>query len=556
MKHEINYTEQMSSFSPDISEHDPDFGPTLRGLRAGMKVFRERYCLVRMLGRGGMGVVWLAHDSRLDREVALKFLPESVQGDSVAVDELKRETKRCLELTHPNIVRIFDFEQEENAAAIAMEYVEGRNLSELRLEKPNRVFESDEVLPWIQSSIQALHHAHTQCKVVHRDLKPSNLMLDRNGELKVADFGIASRIGDSFSRLSRRPAESVAGTLVYMSPQQLMGLPPSVADDIYSLGATIYELLTGRPPFHSGSLERQIESIVPPTMAQRRSEFEVTNTRPIPEEWETMVAACLDKDANRRPQMARDIVGLLGYYFSGEMGTPLQPGLKGMSRRTLATVVLTVVLLVGFMGTLYNHRVVIPRQLELQQQAELNQAGQVLAEAKAEQLKREKELVERQVEQKRLEAEESRVKQATLQKELAEQNLKQSTIQADYETLQQRMREMQAVPAPVLVPSSLGEANPVYQTPPSESHGPWVFPDSSRRLLTSDELRGLSADQLWKARNEIYARRGYVFQTDRGRFFTRSLGEYYRGTTSSMDTVENSFNSIETANIEKIKSYE
>jgi hypothetical protein len=497
----------MSSASPPPSENDLDFGPTLRGLRAGQSLFGQRYQLKRQLGRGGMGVVWLAQDGRLEREVALKFVPETVRGDAVAIDELKRETRRCLELTHPNIVRIYDFEQEDEWAAIAMEFVNGKTLSELRLEKSTRVFEVDEVLPWLQAAAMALHHAHAQAQIVHRDLKPSNLMLTQDGYLKVADFGIASRIGDSMSRLSRKVTSSVAGTLVYMSPQQMMGLPPSVADDIYSLGATVYELLTGKPPFHTGSIERQIESVMPPAMAERRKELQVNGGATIPEEWEKMVAACLDKDASRRPQSVRDVLGMLGCFFSGELGAPLPPGARGIKRKTVAMIVLTVVLSAAMAWAIYNERVVIPRQQELQRQAELTLEAQQAAEKRADQLKAEKAEEVRQAEAKRLEAERQKLlaeqqakeREARLKQEIAQQNMAQNTVQADYESLKQKMQQMEAQrPAapPAVTETPLPQA--------IESRRFWVIACQAEESRADAEShakkwrsRGLPAEVIW-----------------------------------------------------------
>eukprot|EP01035_Chromulina_nebulosa_P061776 gene61776-84489_t len=219
-----------------------------------------------MLGRGGMGVVWRAHDETLHEDVALKFLPDAVRWDPAAYDDLKAETRRARQLTHPNIVRIHDFVEDASGAAISMELVEGRTLTALRLEKPNKIFEVAEIAPWLPQLAAALDYAHTQARVVHRDLKPSNLMLTEAGGLKVADFGVARSLADSVTRVSMMSA----GTLVYMSPQQAMGDPPSPADDVYALGATLYELLTGKPPFHTGDVRVQLFQRKPEAMAARR----------------------------------------------------------------------------------------------------------------------------------------------------------------------------------------------------------------------------------------------------------------------------------------------
>jgi serine/threonine protein kinase len=252
-----------------------------------------------------MGVVWLARDDELERDVALKFLPDLVVHDLGVLDELKRETRRSLQLTHHNIVRIHDFVQDAESACISMEYVDGPTLSALRVEQPNRVFEVDELLPWVEQICEALQYAHEHARIVHRDIKPANLMLNSRGELKVADFGIARSLSDSVSMLTM--ARGTSGTLAYMSPQQLDGERPSNLDDIYSLGATVYELLTSKPPFHSGGIERLIREKTPSSLAAKREELGVSSNNTIPAQWEQTIAACLAKDAAERPQTALDV---------------------------------------------------------------------------------------------------------------------------------------------------------------------------------------------------------------------------------------------------------
>jgi serine/threonine protein kinase len=281
-----------------------DLGQTIRGLTAGQKVFR-RFTLVRILGRGGMGVVWLARDDELERDVALKFLPHLVVHDFAVLDELKRETRRSLQLTHHNIVRIHDFVQDADSACISMEYIDGPTLSALRVEQANRVFEADELLPWIDQICEALQYAHEHARIVHRDIKPANLMLNSRGELKVADFGIARSLSDSVTMLTM--AKGTSGTLAYMSPQQLDGERASNLDDIYSLGATLYELLASKPPFHSGLIERMIREKTPTSLAAKREELSVCSNQRIPEQWEQTIAACLAKDQAQRPQSALEV---------------------------------------------------------------------------------------------------------------------------------------------------------------------------------------------------------------------------------------------------------
>jgi serine/threonine protein kinase/Tfp pilus assembly protein PilF len=278
-------------------------GATSREFASGQKVF-GRYTLVKILGRGGMGIVWLARDEELERDVALKFIPDLMIQDRAVFDQLKRETKRCLELTHPHIVRIHDFVHDERSGCISMEYIDGETLSNLRAEKEQKVFEPDEIATWTSQLCDALDYAHNHAKVIHRDLKPANLMVNQRGDLKVSDFGIARSLGDSVSRLTMEQGPS--GTLVYMSPQQLDGERSTHLDDIYSLGASIYELLTSKPPFYSGNIDRQICERVAPSMTERRKELDIEPAL-VPQLWEDAVAACLAKDPSRRPQSAAEV---------------------------------------------------------------------------------------------------------------------------------------------------------------------------------------------------------------------------------------------------------
>ena len=299
-------------------DEDINPGAAMKGFIAGKKLW-DRYTLNRVLGRGGYGVVWLARDEVLEQDVAIKFLEESLVSDPDAIAALKREVRRSLNLTHPNIVRIYDFIQRDNLAAISMEYVDGDPLSTLKADQPWGCFQLEQIASWVQDLCQALEYSHARAHLVHRDLKPSNLIINRIGQLKVTDFGIASSRAESMSRIEK----AFSGDVVFTSPQQLIGERPSVTDDIYSLGATIYDLLTGEPPFFSGNLYQQIIHAIPPPMGERcRQSGNLKDA--IPAAWEETVASCLEKDPSRRPQSAAEVAARL---FLSEPYVPMpHPG--------------------------------------------------------------------------------------------------------------------------------------------------------------------------------------------------------------------------------------
>jgi parallel beta-helix repeat protein len=285
----------------------------------------RRYRVQRELGRGGMGIVLLAHDTALDIQVAIKMMPDVVIKDSESVADLRKEVLRGMALAHPGIVRTHNFETDEGGAGIIMEYVDGDNLSDAKLRQPSKCFDPEQILPWIEQLCSALDYAHREARIVHRDLKPRNLMLTRSGRLKIADFGTAAIISDSVSRNSM--AGNVSGTLSYMSPQQAEGRRPTHFDDIHAVGATIYELLTGKPPFFRGSpllIQTQVITTVPPSIQERREELEVSGHVAVSNAWEETIAACLAKDPSERPQSAMEIYSRLKAAPSAARAFPVE----------------------------------------------------------------------------------------------------------------------------------------------------------------------------------------------------------------------------------------
>ncbi len=296
-------------------ENTPPFSVGTGGFVPGGTMGQGRYVLERELGQGGMGVVWLALDTELNERVALKFIPPAIRRDANALDELRRETQKSRKLTHPNIVRIHDFCRFEGEVPfICMEFVEGTTLSSMKVEQPNRVFDWDYLKPLVTQLCMALDYAHSE-GVVHRDLKPANMMVDARGRLKLADFGLAATITDSMSRVSMDMGAS--GTPCYMSPQQMDGKPPKASDDIYALGATLYELLTSKPPFHSGDVLHQVRNITPDPVGRRLADFEIVN--PVPSDVAAMILACLAKDPARRPASAAAVGQWVGINITSRM---------------------------------------------------------------------------------------------------------------------------------------------------------------------------------------------------------------------------------------------
>jgi tetratricopeptide (TPR) repeat protein len=200
--------------------------------------FPPRYEVLEELSRGGMGIVYRAWDPTLGRNVALKVLKPEEGATAEAHERFQREAQLAGNLNHPHIVPIFEASTWNGQDYIAMPLLEGKNLAQTNVDRRT-------ALTYIRDAARALHFAHEK-GIVHRDIKPSNLMLDESGRVYVADFGIARQ---SLATASMTTPGTVVGTPAYMSPEQAMGLPVDARTDVYSLGATLYELLTGKPPF-------------------------------------------------------------------------------------------------------------------------------------------------------------------------------------------------------------------------------------------------------------------------------------------------------------------
>lgn len=218
-----------------------------------------RFHLVRNLGRGAVGNVWLAADIQLhDEPIACKILHNVFVDDRRAISDLKREVLLTRRLRHPNIVAVHSFWDTGGYRFITMEYVGGNNMATLLSER-DTPYTVPEVLPWIEQLCGALDHAHKQ-SVLHRDVKPANILMATDGEVRLADFGIARTVREAGARMA---GHLTSGTLLFMSPEQLTGEPLDRRSDLYSLAATIYEWLSGAPPFCKGAIAMQIQKKLP-----------------------------------------------------------------------------------------------------------------------------------------------------------------------------------------------------------------------------------------------------------------------------------------------------
>ena len=309
------------------------------------------YRILSRLGAGGMGEVYLAEDTRLDRKVAIKFLPPESTADEGAKRRLIREAKAAAKLDLPNICSIYEVAEAEGQTLIAMQYVEGETLAHRIKHEPMEVREALAVAAQVAD---ALAEAHAR-GIVHRDIKPENIVLTTRGQVKVLDFGLAKMAPDQ--ALMESEAETatlltapgmILGTVPYMSPEQLRGEQLDPRSDIFSFGALLYEMVTGRQAFAAESQASTLSAILtrdPPPLARYASDA--------PDELQRIVRKCLEKDRGRRYQSARELVIDLGHLQTGSgpawTGTErIAPEQHSKLRRyALSTVLLLTLAVVG-----------------------------------------------------------------------------------------------------------------------------------------------------------------------------------------------------------------
>jgi tetratricopeptide (TPR) repeat protein len=244
----------------------------------------DRFMLVRELGQGGMGSVWLADDRQLGERVALKILDAQLASSPDFIALLREESRKASQLVHPNIIRVHEFFATDEGCFISLQYIDGPTLGHRGL----RAF--PDIVECALSLCDALEHAH-RSGIIHRDIKPANVLCDSAGHYYLTDFGIASTVPDNAQVIRIRGG----GSLPSMSPQQLDGEPASVADDIYALGALLYELLSGSPLFHPQPTPQRVREECPSALTLDKT------GREIPAALIQLVMSMLDKSPGRRP---------------------------------------------------------------------------------------------------------------------------------------------------------------------------------------------------------------------------------------------------------------
>jgi uncharacterized protein (TIGR02996 family) len=265
----------------------------------------SHYRIAEKLGSGGMGEVYLAEDSRLGRNVAVKILPPEVAEDAGRRKRFEAEAKAASAINHPNITHIYDIGEADGVHFLAMEYVEGTDLAARLASAP---LEIDDILAIGTQTADALAEAHDR-GIVHRDIKPGNIMVNPRGQVKVLDFGLAklrAHWGDvhddeAVTETMTQPGV-VVGTVRYMSPEQALGKVMDARTDVFSLGVVLYELATGHAPFTG---ETPTETITKITRDQPRPVRSCNAS--IPDELERIIRKCLEKDPDRRYQSTRDL---------------------------------------------------------------------------------------------------------------------------------------------------------------------------------------------------------------------------------------------------------
>src|SRR5437016_1085827 len=259
-------------------------------------ILAQRYEILEILGEGGMGAVYKAMDRELSRPVALKVIRPDLAGNQAILDRFKQELLLAREVTHKNVIRIYDLGEAEGMKFITMEYVEGKDLRTLIHEKTKLA--PEEAVEIMQQVCRALEAAHS-VGIIHRDLKPQNVMRDKSGRILVMDFGLARTLeGDGMTQTG-----ALVGTMDYMSPEQALGKELDQRSDVFALGLIFYELLTGKMPYKADSV---VASLLKRT--QERAAPVSSHDATIPQALSNIVGKSMEPDVKLRYQTAAEIL--------------------------------------------------------------------------------------------------------------------------------------------------------------------------------------------------------------------------------------------------------
>jgi len=308
-----------------------------------------QYRIVSRLGSGGMGEVYLAHDERLERKAAVKILPAGSNSDRDSIRRFTQEAKAAAALSHPNIATIYDAGEEGGIPFLAMEYVEGSTLSSMTEKLP---LPPSEIMAVGMQVADALVEAHSK-GIIHRDVKPSNLMRNSRAQVKVLDFGLAklsaaAKIRFATTVSNGAPTQSgsdtkiAVGSLPYMSPEQALAKDVDQRTDVFSLGAVLYELATGRRAFAGQTPAAVFDAILNRTAAAPR-----TINSDIPEALDRIIRKCLEKDAGLRYQTAQDLLADLKLAQRDLSGPITAPHTIPRKRRSTLVVAVAAVAVIG-----------------------------------------------------------------------------------------------------------------------------------------------------------------------------------------------------------------
>jgi len=259
-----------------------------------------RYEIIKELGRGSMGIVYLGHDPQIDRLVAIKVLRQDRVTSEAFVTRFLKEARAIGRLSHPNIVAVYDVGEDQGTIYLTMEYIEGRSLAEIIKEKKVNVHELKE---WAIQIADALNYAHNK-GIVHRDIKPSNIIVQKDGHIKITDFGIA-HIEDP-NALQQTQAGEILGTPAYMSPEQVLGEKVDGRSDLFSLGIILYEALTQKKPFKGDTLTAIFKEIIQTTPISPDK-----ISKDVSPELAQIIMKCLAKDPKERFQTGAELAEAL-----------------------------------------------------------------------------------------------------------------------------------------------------------------------------------------------------------------------------------------------------